>query len=348
MENEDITPTPRKRVGIKALFGLILLLVLAFAGWRGWEWWQARQAAEVTEINGTEQRMLALESRLDSLRSEQRAQTQRIQDAAATNRVLRDEVLGLSQRGALLEESVAKLSANTAHGQRAMRLDELELLLTLANQRIVVAQDLVGAQHTYALAADVLEGLQDPQLLNLRQSLAQERSALQALGKGPQAELMQQLDQLSQRIQALPRNQVAESTVARPTWQRLLAPLVDVRPARKGAIVAPTARNSGEAALQIELSLARAALQRGDDAGFDAALDRIQAWLPRLWPVSAELTQCQQQLRGMRSAPLSAQSPVLGSTLLQLQDLRRGTARTDMTAPATPTTAPSPPSEVQP
>ncbi|WP_083487314.1 uroporphyrinogen-III C-methyltransferase [Pseudoxanthomonas dokdonensis] len=348
MEIEDTTPTPRKRLGIKALTWLIVLLVLAFAGWRGWEWWQARQAAEIAKIDGTEQRMLALQSRLDSLRSEQRAQNQRLQDAAATNRVLRDEVLGLSQRGALLEESVAKLSASTAHGQRAMRLDELELLLTLANQRIVVAQDLLGARHTYALAAEVLESLQDPQLLNLRQSLAQERSALDALGKGPQAELMLQLDLLSQRLQALPRNLASDSTTPRPAWQRLLAPLVDVRPVRKDAIVAPTARNSGEAALQIELSLARAALQRGDEAGFDAALGRVQAWLPRLWPASADLAQCQQQLQQMRKAPLSAQSPVLGSTLLQLQDLRRGSPRTDLTAPITPAVPPAPTTENQP
>jgi uroporphyrin-3 C-methyltransferase len=69
---------------------LLLVLLVAFAGWRGWAWWQARQhAASVAEAD-SQQRLSALEERLESLRREQRSQAQRLQQADATNRLLRD------------------------------------------------------------------------------------------------------------------------------------------------------------------------------------------------------------------------------------------------------------------
>ncbi|HSX65669.1 MAG TPA: uroporphyrinogen-III C-methyltransferase, partial [Pseudoxanthomonas sp.] len=115
------------------------------------------------------------------------------------------------------------------------------------------------------------------------------------------------------------------------------APLVDVRPSRDEAIIAPPQRAAGEAALQIELSLARAALERGDLAGFHAALDRIEAWLPRLWPDSRQLRQGREQLKALRDTPLRPDLPVLGSTLQQLRQLRSAglQLRAPPVAPAT-------------
>ena len=61
---------------------------------------------------------------------DQRAQLQRLQQADATNRVLRDELLGIGQRAALIEDTVSKLADPDRHGAQALRLDEAELLLT--------------------------------------------------------------------------------------------------------------------------------------------------------------------------------------------------------------------------
>ncbi len=316
--------TPFRQRGSRA--GTILLLVAAVLGlgaWRGWAWWQARDAREQAQAADAQQQSLALEARIDALRGDQRAQAQRLQDAIATNRVLRDEVLGLSQRGALLEESVARLSNPDRNSAQALRLDEVELALSMGLQRLVVARDVNGARQAYALAAGLLDGIDDLRMLNLKQTLAQEQAELGALGNSPMAAVSEQLDALASSLAAIPGNDGGGEDAARPAWQRLLAPLVEVRSSRDEAVLSPSQRAAGEAAMQIELGLARAALERGDAEAFRSALARIEAWLPRLWPDSPALRDSRARLEALREQPLQPALPLSGSTLQQLRALRR-------------------------
>lgn len=320
----DEPTSPRRTPGAGRLIALaILVLVVGLAAWRGWAWWQARGEGRRDEQAMTVQRLEALEARAEALRRDQRAQAQRLLDAAATNRVLRDEVLGLGQRGALLEESVAKLTDPDRHGAQALRLDEVELLLSLAAQRLEIAHDPAGARRAYALAAGVLDGLDDHRLLNLKQALAQERVVVDALGAGARADAFARLDSLADAIAGLPRQAPAAAPgQVRPAWQRWLAPLVDVRPSRDTTLVAPDQRAAADVALQIEIGLARAALERGDDAAYRAALARVDAWLPRLWPDSPARRQVHARLRTLQQAQAQARPTEVGSTLQQLRALR--------------------------
>lgn len=320
----DEPTSPRRTPGAGRLIALaVLVLVVGLAAWRGWAWWQAQGEGKRDEQAMIAQRLEALEARAEALRRDQRAQAQRLLDAAATNRVLRDEVLGLGQRGALLEESVAKLTDPDRHGAQALRLDEVELLLSLAAQRLEIAHDPAGARRAYALAAGVLDGLDDHRLLNLKQALAQERVAVDALGAGARADAFARLDSLADAIAGLPRQApTAAPGQVRPAWQRWLAPLVDVRPSRDTTLVAPDQRAAADVALQIEIGLARAALERGDDAAYRAALARVDAWLPRLWPDSPARRQVHARLRTLQQAQAPARPAEVGSTLQQLRALR--------------------------
>jgi uroporphyrin-3 C-methyltransferase len=322
-EETTLSTPKRGRAGSIAL--LLVVLLLGFVAWRGWAAWQARETRIEAASTGAEQRVTALEQRIEALRRDQRAQVQRLQDAAATNRVLRDEVLGLSQRGALLEDSVSRLADSTRHGAQALRLDEVELLLGQAQQRLTVANDLEGARRAYTLADGVLQGIDDPRLLNLRQALAQERAVLDALGNGPHAAIAARLDAFAAALGKLPRTPVTDSA-QRPAWQRALAPLVEVRRTRGDTVIAPTERAAGEAAMQIELALARAALERDDSAAFRASVLRIEGWLTRLWPDSPALRLRRAELKSLRGASLRPAQPVLGSTLQQLRLLRNAGA----------------------
>ncbi len=331
---EETTSSPSRRGSRSLIVVLLVVLLSGLLAWRGWVAWQARETQAQARADAAEQRIAALEQRIDALRRDQRAQTQRIQDAAATNRVLRDEVLGLSQRGALLEDSVSKLADPTRHGPQALRLDEVELLLSQAAQRLHIAGDVDGARRAYSLAAGALQGVDDPHLLNLRQALAQERAALESLGAAPQAAIARRLDAFAAALPRLPHRAPGNGDARRPLWQRLLAPLVEVRPTRGDVALASSERATGEAALQIELGLARAALERDDAEGFRAALGRVDAWLPRLWPDSPALRQRRNELKALRAAPLQPELPVLGSTLQQLRLLRNAGASIPL--PATP------------
>jgi uroporphyrin-3 C-methyltransferase len=303
----------------RIIFWVIGLLLLALAAWRSWVWWQHSERQSV-HLAAAEQRIVALEQRDDALRRDLRAQSQRIEDAANTNRTLRDEMLSLNQRNALLEESVTQLADTNRNGAQALQLDEVELLLSQAAQRLQIANDIDGARHAYALAAGALEGINDTHLLNLRQTLAQERAAVDALGAGPQATMAARLTAFEQSLTKLPRSTPTDSQ--RPAWQRVLAPLIDIHAVHGNVVLNSDERTSAEAALQIELSLARAALERADDAAFNNALVRIDGWLPKLWPPSPALTASRAELNAMRGTSLQFNTPVLGSTLQQLRLLR--------------------------
>ena len=247
---------------------------------------------------------------------------QRLQQADATNRVLRDELLGIGQRAALIEDTVSKLADPDRHGAQALRLDETELLLSLGQQRLLIAGDLDGARRAYALAGHVLDGVDDPAYLSLRQTLQQERAGLDALGIEPRVQAMAELDALAQTALSAPNVPTADDALQAPWWRRAFGGLIDVRPSDRMVAVQASDRIAAMAGLQLEISLARAAAERRDEAGFRSALQRADGWLTRLWPESPALQQQRERMRALSSRPLSLTLPTLGSTLQQLRQLR--------------------------
>lgn len=300
----------------------LALLLLAAAAWAGWSWWQVRQVDQGAARVDAELRLEALGARVEAMRRDQRAQVQRLQQAEATNRVLRDELLGIGERAALIEDSVARLADPDRHGAQALRLDEAELLLSVGAQRLQVAGDLDGMRRAYALAAGVLEGVDDPAYLSLRQTLQQERAALDAIGAEPRVLAMARLDAFVQALAVPPGRTPSAPDVRAPWWQRAFGQLVDVRRSDAAVAVQPADRIAAEAGLQLEISLARAAAERRDAVGFRAALRRADQWLTRLAPASAVRERDRARLAAIAALPLSLSLPTLGSTLQQLRQSR--------------------------
>lgn len=300
---------------------MLLILLLAGAGAYGWKQWQTRSQRERTETE-IEQQLSAIDDRIGAIRRDQRAQVQRLQQADATNRVMRDELLGIGQRAALIEDTVAKLSDPDRYGAQALRLDETELLLTMGQQRLTIAGDLDGARRAYVLAGQVLDGVDDPAYLSLRQTLQQERAGLEAVGIEPRVQAMAELDAFAQTMTAAPPQPAGATGRGAPWWRRAFGHLIDVRPSERAVAVQPADRLAALAGLQLEISLARAAAERRDATGFRAALARADGWLTRLWPESPELQRQRARLKAIAARPLSLAIPTLGSTLQQLRQLR--------------------------
>lgn len=312
-------PARRSRSGALLLAGL-LLLGLAVAGWFGWQHWQAQQLRAQDRAQLQQQ---ALDARVEVLLRGQRAQAQRLLRAEATNRVLRDELLGIGQRAALLEDSVSRLADPDRDGAQSLRLDEVELLLGIGQQRLQLADDVNGARRALALAAPLLTGIEDPAYLSLRQTLAQELAALDALGADPRILARVLLDQLDSGLRAIPAI-TSRATIHAPWYERLLERVVRVQPTAGATLGERTDREAALAAAQIELSLARAAVERRDAAGLASSLRRIDAWLQRLLAGSPTLQQQRQVLGELRALSLSARAPLAGTTLQQLRTLRGG------------------------
>jgi len=319
----DETPAPRRHRSplASSLVLLVVLVALLAAAYYGWRRWREREAADAIDAR---QQIDALSERLNTMRGEQRSNSRRLQQADSLNRVLRDELDGISQRAALLEDTVNKLADPDRHGAQALRLDEAEMLLVLGGQRLQIAGDLDGARRAYALAAGVLDGIDDPAYLSLRQTLLQERTALDALGADPRVKAIAQLDAFAQNVTAPATRDVSATRADAPWWERAFGNLLQVQPTDRTVAVQAPDRAAALAGLQLEITLARAAAERRDSAAYGAALRRADTWLQRLAPDPAALAEQRAKLRNLAAMPLSLSVPTLGSTLQQLRQLRAG------------------------
>ena len=317
MDAPSPSPPRRSRAGSLLLLALVLLALAAAGGW-AWQHWQQAQARASAAADA---RQSAMAARLDALRVAQRAQAQRLQQAEATNRLLRDELLGIGQRAALLEDSVSRLADPDRHGAQALRLDELELLLAIGQQRLRLDDDVEGAHRALALAAPLLAGIDDPAYLSLRQTLAQEQAALDALGPDPRLRAATLLAGLERGLQA-PAPVLATGDPQRPWYARLLDRVVTVQPTASAGLRAGTDREAAFAAAQVDIALARAAIERRDGVALGLALDRIGAWQRRLLAGSPMLAAQQRELAMLRALALRHDSPLAGSSLQQLRALR--------------------------
>jgi uroporphyrin-3 C-methyltransferase len=273
-------------------------------------------------------RLLQTETGLTGLRRGQENLGQRISDNRARTDLLRDEVLGIGQRAGLLEESVRELTDTRRDAASALRLDEAELLLTIAAERLQLSGDVVGAVRATELADGVLAGLSDPTLLNLRQSLAQELAALRALPPDPARAAAGELDALEAVLPRLRASGPAEPARARGEaaasgFQRLLDALVQVRPSGEQDLISPADRSAGEAALYLEIALARTALERRDEPAFRHALARADSWMRRLYANGPLLRERIARLKRLQAQPLVLSLPTAGSTLAELRQLQR-------------------------
>ena len=316
----DETPAPRRRRSpLPGFVVLVLLVALLAASYVGWRRWREHEAADAVDAR---QQIDALSERLNAIRGEQRSNSRRLQQADSLNRVLRDELDGISQRAALLEDTVDKLADPDRHGAQALRLDEAEMLLVLGGERLHIAGDLDGARRAYALASGVLDGIDDAAYLSLRQTLLQERTALDALGADPRVKAIAQLDAFAQNVTAPATRDARETHANTPWWQRAFGNLLQVQPTDRAVAVQPADRAAALAGLQLEITLARAAAERRDTVAYRQALSRADNWLQRLAPDSVALAEQRTKLRNIAALPLSLSVPTLGSTLQQLRQLR--------------------------
>lgn len=324
------SPLPPRR--LPAALWILLAIAALLAALLGWRSWTKAHDAEAPEADlsaeALDARLLEVESAQGTARRTAAAQEQRLVDTRARTGLLRDEVLALAQRASLLEDSVREAAVGGRDGVAALRLDEVELLLTIAQQRLQLSGDLAGAVRATELAEGVLSTQRDPELVDLRQTLSQELSALRALPSMPRAVAAGELDALEAVLPRLAAEDPlgagrASDAVRAGGMQRLLDSLVQVRRSGGQDLLSPADRDTGRAALALEIALARVALASGDEVAFRAALARVDGWLSRLYPAGPLLRDRRARLAKLRQLELQYALPIAGATLKQLQDLQR-------------------------
>lgn len=323
------TAAPRPRAGVAAWFALLALLGLGTAALL---YWQARQQREAgaqqldawREAAGTATAQgERLASELDELRERQRALEQRISELGSANRVLREELFGVGERAAALEDALTRLAQARSEGAQTLKLDEIDFLLQLAAERLQLFGDLPTALRTLTTVEASLDSLQDPLYAGLRQTLQTEIAQLRGHPADARPALRSELGALQRLVLDLPAR--GPSTATAPSPNRLLQVLDQVITVRRidpqGALLTPLERAARRSALDLQLTLAQAALERPDRDAWTLALDQSLRLFDALFEGEAA-TSARSRLQALRDTALASEPPALGATLLELRNLR--------------------------
>jgi uroporphyrin-III C-methyltransferase len=352
-------PRPRRRGGGRLLFALVLLAGLGGGGWWLWEYVQSLRASAAVAreqsdlIDALRQQIGELDARIAQNHASQRSLGARLDDMVGTNRALRDEMLAVAERAAALEESVNRLADSRERSATTLRLDEAEYLLRFGQERLELFGDAAGAASAFALADDVLAGIEEPRIAVLRQSVGEELAALRATPAEPRLRVLARLDAIAAAIERLPVREDATATAEggdASTLRSILGRLVTVRRVDEGgAVIGPARRAAQRAALDLDLATARAAAERSDRAAFRAAIGRVLAQIERGFDVdSLAVRNLLGQVQSLGEESLQAERPALGVSLRELRAVR--SLRRSQPAPAAPAPVvePVPPPETQP
>jgi uroporphyrin-III C-methyltransferase len=320
---------PPQRRGLSWLLGLLLLLSLGAVALLHWHW-QGQRAHAALEVEGWREAAAAaaaasdrLAGDLDAMRERQRGLEQRISELGSANRVLREELFGVGERAAALEDALTRLAQARSEGAQALKLDEIEFLLQLAAERLQLFGDPGNALRALTAVEASLDSLQDPLYAGLQQTLRQELAALRAHPGDIRPALRNELGAVQRLIGQLPAHASAEPPP--PGQHRLLGLLDGLVKVRRvdpqGVLLTPLERAARRSALELQLTLAQGALERPDHEAWTLALDQALALLERLFDGEAA-EQLRQRLRALRDTPLASEPPALGATLLELRNLR--------------------------
>lgn len=318
-----------RRSGLWILAFLLVAAAVAVALWQPWS--KPVLPADAVDLSpeALDARLLSTEQQLQRALRLQQSLEKKLADAQSRTGLLRDEVLGVNQRAAILEENVREMAEEQNDSKQSVQLEALELLLILADARIRVDGDLQGALRAMRLANEVASDMRDPQMINMRQSLLQEMQAMgsvtdkKPLASGELDALEASLPQLSAR---LPGQTDTASKTNRNGFQRLLDAMVQVRSADEQSLLGANDRSAAEAALMLEMALARSALDKRDNTGFQASVRRIDSWLKRLYADGPSLREHREKLALLAKQDIRLNVPTAGSSLQLLRSisLQRG------------------------
>jgi uroporphyrin-3 C-methyltransferase len=309
------------------IMGLALLAVIAGgAGYYNFLRWQ-----EQTGVNASLTRDVA-----DQAAALKGLQNQWRETQAALAEEVRQRQTAQAEHEAL-KTAMQELSAKLGRTTVAWRLAEVENLLTIANQRLALEQDLHTAQVALETADHKLKVLGDPALLPVRQRISSELTALKAVSEPDIPGMALSLGSLAEAVTHLPlvnktppapATKIGEHNKPLP-WQEIpkavwedLKGLVRVR--RHEQPVEPLLPPEEEWYLRQNLRLmleqARLALLRRDTALFRQSLAETGQWLTAYFdPQAAAVKSMAETLASLSQTALNPSLPDISASLRELR-----------------------------
>lgn len=297
-----------KSGGLALALVIILAIALAFVAWQGWQRFENQQqrldeVAQQAEDSASQQTVNDLESRLDSGEAER---DEALQSALSD---LRSEFESYrSNVDETLGQVLDQLSQEQDTDEREWLHAEAAYLLRLANQRLQFEGDVEGAAALLRTADARLADADNPALTPVREAIANELAALDAVAQVDRTGLYLALNAQQERISELRLSQEIEeravtSGIEEPptgTFQRQLArfgeelkDLVVVRHHDEAleALITPEQESYLRQSLRLVLEQSQLALLNEEPELYEASIDQALQLLNDYYDTSREETQ---------------------------------------------------------
>lgn len=340
------TPPPRGRG--RALAVLALLVGLLALGSSGWLQYQSRQQQDHSQAG-----LLVLREDLEALDSARQHLLREAEEERARSRQeLRDLAQRQESQAAALRGLSRQWNALAQTDRSLWRLAEAEYLLQLARQRLQTVGDREVALRALQEADDLLRMEQDDDLYPVREALAHEMAALEAMPAVDVDGLFLRLSALSEQAEALPlmpeprwepateapdadegwRERVELGLTA--AWQRLSRYIrIQRRDVPPEVLLEPATEQLVRFNLERMLGQARLALLQGRTEPYRQSLEQAQQWLERHYLAEPERTKrLVQALESLARTDIRAEVPTVGEARRRLAhylEQRQGVSRSE-------------------
>ncbi|WP_297528800.1 uroporphyrinogen-III C-methyltransferase [Thiohalobacter sp.] len=285
-----------------ALVALVLAIGVAVGGYFIWHEVNRQAAWQQEVLAQIDSRNAALDARLKSFDDRLQA------DLAATRRAqdaLQQRLAAAESARKGLEQAITLLRAQLGRGRDDWVLAEAGYLLNVAHQRAALARDPATAILALQTADQRLQALADPGLKPVRDQIARDITALQAVQLPDIDGLTSRLEGLEAAVDGLklagahyqpPAPQGPGEGGLPSDWKQVpgavwdeLRKLVVVRRNDQpvGPMLAPEQQYFLHENLRLQLAAARLALLRGEPAAWQGALQTARDWLQRHFDVEA-------------------------------------------------------------
>jgi len=266
---------------------IVVLILLCLQAGSFWLWMQQKSLNE------------DLDQQLSSAMTSFSESSKLMQSIQGADAVSQKKLSSLDSKQQLLAESVQELSdrqqITRGDVEQYWALSEVEYLLNVANQRVLLAKDIIGASAVLEMADDRIEALSDYRLHPLRALLADEQLALSSVVKvdvdGMALQLQSALGSVD-NLQVLMAPPVVDGEEGNAStseqwqgaldqaWQEVKS-LVVIRHQQDGAaaVLVPEQRYFLYQNLRLKLETARFALLSGQPSVFEASLKSSTQWL---------------------------------------------------------------------
>jgi uroporphyrin-III C-methyltransferase len=327
------TPSTSGRLGWLAVLALMLTVAVGYG-----VYYNHQQVLETQLVANQADQALGrnhanLSEKVDTLQ-------QQLGQAREQNQQLLASLNDSAKQRQSIQQAIDNLSeqlAKKGRGPLQWRVAEVDYLLTIANHRLILQRDVVTAAKALADADERLQSISDPGLIPVRQKIAAEIAALNAVELPDVAGMAAKLSGLVDSIERLPlinkervfdREKTEEGPVS--DWQQLPAAmwqdikrLVTIRHNQKPVerLLPPEEIHYLYQNLALKLEEARIALLQQQTAIFQRHMSDTQVWITQYFdPESAAVTHVLTDLEGLANQELRPALPDVSASLRTLRE----------------------------